>query len=131
MNNQERQALISDVKGRIQQIKRDIAGGWTADRFELKVAKIALAALETPHTECEKLKYIRRLERKLSVSKALLSEVSLSLLDKNEALPDPVMQPVKLPELETWRKPDGVRAQGAYRVLVKEAILAAGYPVEE
>lgn len=33
---------------------------------------------------------------------------------------------VKLPEVEKWRKPDAVRAQNAYRILVANELAAAG-----
>lgn len=37
---------------------------------------------------------------------------------------------VKLPDLEKWRTPDGVRAQGAYRRLVANTLSTAGIKLE-
>ena len=45
------------------------------------------------------------------------------------APPAPVV--VKLPEVETWRSVDAVRAQNAYRVLVRNAIETAGGSVAD
>ncbi len=53
------------------------------------------------------------------------------LLDEIERLNATAPQPVKLPDVEKWRSPEAVRAQNAYRVLVKKQLADAGYQVEE
>ncbi|ARF49617.1 hypothetical protein [Pantoea stewartii] len=45
------------------------------------------------------------------------------MADLNDELA--MQKPFKLPEVETWRSPDAVRAQMAYRVLVEKALTAA------
>lgn len=56
--------------------------------------------------------------------------VVIELLDALEAAEKRIAEmearEVKLPEVEKWRSPEAVRAQNAYRVLVRQELSAAG-----
>lgn len=81
--------LIEQIGGRERLRKLESGDNFVCiqdDEGQL-MARALLAVLDAPKTECEKLKYIRRLERKLTTSNALLNEASLSLLDKHNSSP--------------------------------------------
>lgn len=78
--------LIEQIGGR-ERLQEIYADGFLKHGESKLMAHALLAVLDAPKTECEKLKYIRRLERKLTTSNALLNEASLSLLDKHNSPP--------------------------------------------
>lgn len=61
----------------------------------------------------------------------------LTLLDELDAAEKRIAEmesrtvTVKLPEVEKWRKPDAVRAQNAYRILIANELTDAGIQVIE
>ncbi|MEB7711794.1 hypothetical protein NGC32_03535 [Kluyvera cryocrescens] len=86
---------------------------WKAASMEL------VEALEKAQQTEKKIKSRnRRLEGIISVAEQRISELESRTVT------------VKLPAVEKWRKPDAVRAQNAYRVLVINDLAAAGINVE-